>query len=165
MGKMCCLDQIHFHASSDFRPRLLNATFKFDAYLCRGTMKRARTNFLRLALVFIFMQKSMAACGRKGKDWNLSLNRTNHKPSSWYASGYRSPVTCWRRAASSHPQVISSWDQPTESYIFFQLLIIQTNFYMPFLCIRRSEKLLKFIVRTAFSKLPGFLYLEGIKGS
>lgn len=32
-----------------------------NPYLCRGTMKRARTNFLLLAFVFIFIQKSIAA--------------------------------------------------------------------------------------------------------
>lgn len=35
-------------------------------YLCLGTVKSARTSFLLLDLVFMFMQKSMAAC--RGQD-------------------------------------------------------------------------------------------------
>lgn len=36
-------------------------------YLCLGTVKRARTSFLLLDLVFMFMQKSMAACRSQDK--------------------------------------------------------------------------------------------------
>lgn len=36
-----------------------------DPHLCLGTVKSARTSFLLLALVFMFMQKSMAALRRK----------------------------------------------------------------------------------------------------
>lgn len=36
-------------------------------YLCLGTVKRARTSFLLLDLVFMFMQKSMAACRSRDK--------------------------------------------------------------------------------------------------
>lgn len=37
------------------------------SYLCLGTMKSARTSFLLLAFVFIFMQKSMAAYKQKSQ--------------------------------------------------------------------------------------------------
>lgn len=47
-----------------------------EAYLCRGTVKSARTSFLRLALVFMFMQKSMAACGTDVRLYKLFLGRT-----------------------------------------------------------------------------------------
>lgn len=37
-------------------------------YLCLGTVKSARTSFLLLDLVFMFMQKSMAACRSQDRD-------------------------------------------------------------------------------------------------
>lgn len=39
-------------------------------YLCLGTVKSARTSFLLLDLVFMFMQKSMAACKGHGRGHN-----------------------------------------------------------------------------------------------
>lgn len=50
-------------------------------YLCLGTVKSARTSFLLLDLVFMFMQKSMAACRgqERGQDkGQVSLMTCDH---------------------------------------------------------------------------------------
>lgn len=44
-------------------------------YLCLGTVKSARTSFLLLDLVFMFMQKSMAACRGQDRGHNSGQDR------------------------------------------------------------------------------------------
>ena len=80
--------------------------------LCLGTVKRARTSFLLLDLVFMFMQKSMAACHthtvniRRLECVNMVLLE-DLTPSVWksrLALSMRSLLTqlgsCWMKAST-----------------------------------------------------------------
>lgn len=54
------------------RQETLTAANRHDPNLCLGTVKSARTNFLLFDLVFMFMQKSIAAY--KTDDYQRSFN-------------------------------------------------------------------------------------------